>query len=61
MIKHHTFKEPLTAREVYRINRIRLAEHFHISPKEVDAWDIGTYYDALDVRAADEVLNQLNS
>ena len=47
--------------EVYRVNRIRLGEHFHIDPRIIDEWDIGTYYDALEVRAADEVLAKLNS
>lgn len=47
--------------EVYRINRIRLAEHFHIDPRLVDEWDTQTYYDALEVRAADEVQGKLNS
>ncbi|PSN79621.1 hypothetical protein C8B47_10815 [filamentous cyanobacterium CCP4] len=61
MIKASIFKEEITPREIYRVNRIRLAEHFHISPVDVDAWDAQTYYDALDVRGADEVLSKLGN
>ena len=60
MVKGATFGEPLTVREVYRANRIRLAQAFHISPLDVDAWDMGTYYDALEVMAADDILQKLN-
>lgn len=61
MIQHDTFGEQLTVVEVYRINRIRLAEHFHIDPRIIDDWDTMTYYDALEVRAADLVQEKLNS
>ncbi|MEL6527002.1 MAG: hypothetical protein AAFQ07_14955, partial [Chloroflexota bacterium] len=52
---------PLMPEESYRVSRIRMAQYFHISPKEVDSWDVQTYYDVLDVVSADDALRKLNS
>jgi hypothetical protein len=50
---------PLTPSEVYRVNRIRLANQFKIDPPLVDKWDTQTYYDALEVIAGDNELAKL--
>jgi len=50
---------PLSPREVYRVNRIRIAKEFHIDPRLVDKWDTQTYYDAIEVTAADNELAKL--
>jgi hypothetical protein len=50
---------PLTPREVYRVNRIRLADQFKIDPPLIDKWDAQTYYDALEVIGAGNELNKL--
>jgi hypothetical protein len=50
---------PLTASEVYRVNRIRIAKEFHIDPPLIDKWDTQTYYDALQVTSADNELAKL--
>jgi hypothetical protein len=50
---------PLTIAEVYRINRIRIAREFHIDPRIVDDWDSQTYYDAMEVIAAEIQLGKL--
>jgi hypothetical protein len=49
----------LSHTEVYRVNRIRLAKEFHIDPRVIDEWDAQTYYDALEVTAADNELAKL--
>ena len=61
MVYATTFKAPLTYLEVYRTNRIRLAKYFQIDPRIIDEWDAQTYYDALEVRAADEIQETLTS
>lgn len=52
---------PLSVTDVYRANRIRLAKEFQIDPRIIDEWDMQTYYDALEVTAADRIIFKVES
>jgi len=48
----------LDAVEVWRVQRVRIAERLHITPEQVDAMDYADVCDLLEVWLADKVIAQ---